>query len=54
MTLPGDAVPTDQSSESVEKTVMYRSPWELASLVRHRIAYLSDERQVCSRIDQDR
>lgn len=31
---------------------MYRSHWELAVLVHHRIAYLTDERQICSRIDQ--
>ena len=31
---------------------MYRSPWELAILVRHRIAYLVDERRICSQIDQ--
>ena len=55
MILPGDAVlpsPTDQQSETVEKTAMYRSHWELAVLVRHRIAYLIDEREVCSRIEQ--
>jgi len=44
---------SDQQSETVEKTAMYRSPWELAALVRQRNAYLVDERQVCSQIDQD-
>jgi hypothetical protein len=55
MTLPGDAAlpsPTDLQPESVEKTAMYRSPWELAALVRHRTAYLTDERRICSQIDQ--
>ena len=32
---------------------MYRSPWELAALVRHRTAYLAHERQVCSQFDQE-
>ena len=55
MTLPGDtalACPTDQQSETVEKTAMYRSHWELAAYVRHRNAYLADERRACSRIDR--
>jgi hypothetical protein len=55
MTLPGDtalACPTDQQSETVEKTPMYRSHWELAAYVRHRNAYLAHERLVCSQIDQ--
>ena len=30
---------------------MYRSPWELAALVRQRNAYLAHERQVYSEID---
>ena len=32
---------------------MYRSTWELAALVRDRIAYLADERQICSQIGRD-
>jgi hypothetical protein len=43
---------TDQQSDSVEKTPMYRSPWELAAYVRHRNAYLAHERLVCSQIDR--
>ena len=31
---------------------MYRSPWELAAIVRQRNAYLAHERQVCSQIDR--
>ena len=31
---------------------MYRSNCELAVLVRHHIAYLNDEREACSPIDQ--
>jgi hypothetical protein len=31
---------------------MYRSSCELAVLVRHRIAYLGDEREACSPIDR--
>jgi hypothetical protein len=31
---------------------MYRSPWELAAIVRHRHAYLALERQLCSQIDR--
>jgi hypothetical protein len=53
MTVPGRRSPTDQQPEAVEKTAMHRNHWELAALVRHRIAYLADERQVCSQIDQD-
>ena len=34
----------------MEKSAMYRSTWELAALVRDRIAYLADERQICSQI----
>ena len=32
---------------------MYRSTWELAAFVRDRIAYLADERQICSQIGRD-
>jgi hypothetical protein len=31
---------------------MYPHPWELAAHVRHRIAFLTDERRVCAQIDQ--
>src|SRR4051794_27905391 len=51
MTLSGDPA-FDQQSESVEKTAMYRSPWELAAIVRQRNAYLARERQLCSQIDR--
>jgi hypothetical protein len=37
----------------MEKSAMYRSTWELAALVRDRIAYLADERQICSQIGRD-
>ncbi len=46
--------PTDQQSKTVEKTAMYRSPWELAAFVRQRNADLADERQICSQIDRER
>ena len=52
MTLPGEA-PIDLQFKAVEKTAMYRSPWELAAYVRYHIADLAEERRACSPITRN-